>query len=123
MDLPYSTSSDLLEAKTATYTLPVGAARVVYPLAALRAAGVVNDTVDGEPVVLIADGPDGGIRAYHRGHSELLRDEDDALRDEDGNRWSVRRACTLTAPDGTSYGRIIGLQAYWFAQFLAFPGR
>lgn len=120
VDLPYSRASDRLPEKAPVYSLAVDSTRIAYPLSALRLGDVVNDAIEGQPIVLVADGPAGGVRAYVRGPLRLERSEDGALLDETGDRWQLAEHA-LTASDGSVYPRLVGVQAFWFAHHLAFP--
>jgi len=119
VDLPYSQSSDLLAPKDRTYTIEINGTRVAYSLGDLRRSEVLNDDVEGTTVVLVADATDGGVRAYARGDHQFSA-ASGGLLDENGTHWTITEQ-ELVADDGEALPRIVGTQAYWFAQFLAFP--
>lgn len=102
------------------YGLRLGAATKVYPLAKLQAAGLVEDNLGGEPVVLVVERASGAVRAYRRG-VRRFRVEGDSLRDERGVAWQVEEEA-LVAADGTKpLPRLPGAHAYWFGWQAFYP--
>jgi hypothetical protein len=127
-----------LPAKTRVFGLRRGDAARAWPLAELARAGVVNDALAGEGVVLVAPrgaitaageslrgGParwDAGaeVRAYARGAERFSGVEGEALRDAAGERWRVAEDALL-GPGGRRLDRLPGIHAYWFAWAGAHP--
>lgn len=120
VDLPFSQASDVLPPKERVYTLEVSATQVAYRLAEVRAAGVLNDTIEGTSIVLVADGPTGGVRAYASGDRVFAVGGDGTLLDQDDERWLITEEA-LRSPSEALQPRLVGLQAYWFAQSIFFP--
>ena len=84
-----------------------------WPLTAFAKTPVINDSLAGQPVVLIGE-PDGRtVRAYERGDDVFSR-SGKGLRAADGTEWAVTEEA-LIAPDGRSLARLAGQISYWFA--------
>ena len=107
--------SDALDEKEEVYAVRLGAAAKAYPLAALLAAGVVNDAVGGEAVVLVGDRA-GAVRAYRRaGHEFAAGGEAGTLRDEAGRSWRVTEEA-LAPPAAAAeapLARLPGHLSFW----------
>jgi hypothetical protein len=116
--------SDALEEKEEVFAVRLGAAAKAYPLAALLAAGVVDDTVGGEPVVVVADRASGAARAYRRGgHRFAAGAMAGTLRDEAGRSWRVTEEALLP-PDEASEAalpRLPGHLSFWLGWHAFFP--
>ena len=104
------------------YGLRVGAHVKAYPMATLLAAGVVDDAVGGEPVVLVAEATSGAVRAYRRGVHSLRLDAGGALRDERGREWEVGEEALRVNGGSESLERLPGVASYWFAWQAFYPG-
>jgi hypothetical protein len=120
VELPFSQASDLLPPKEQVYSLEIDGTRATYRLSELREAGVVNTTIEGTAIVLVADGPAGGVRAYASGDHTFTAGPDGTLIDQSGEGWHVSDE-GLLSPSGALQPRLVGLQAYWFAHFVFFP--
>jgi len=138
---PVRKRSRLLPPKERIFGLELGGVPKAYPLEPLLAAGVLHDTLGGERVVLVADGPaivvDGesvrtgparyragaAVRAYRAGAADLRlsADGEGGLRDAAGQRWRVEEDA-LVGPDGRRLARIPGVLAYWFGWSAYHPG-
>jgi hypothetical protein len=131
--------SDLLETKARIYALRHDRVAKAYPVDLLVEEQIVNDTLAGTNVVLVAqrgaltvDGMSirsggvtydagGEVRAYLRGDSVFSQGSDaDQLLDLQGNVWRVTESALL-GPDGMEAPRINGHLAYWFGWFSFFP--
>jgi hypothetical protein len=131
--------SDLLEDKARIYALQIGGVPKAYPLDLLAEAMVVNDTLAGMPVVLVASRgvvevqgenrrvgavvyeSGGEVRAYSRGSRVFSPGPDpDSVLDEEGRLWQVGEEA-LSGPAGESAPRLNGHLAYWFGWFAFFP--
>ncbi len=84
-----------------------------WPLTAFKGGRVLNDRMLDTPLVLIGDHDTRTVRAYERGDLTFTR-EADGLTSSGGTRWSVGEDA-LTAEDGTTFPRVAGHIAYWFA--------
>jgi hypothetical protein len=131
--------SKLLADKSRIYALRVNGVPKAYPLEALIRERVVNDTLAGQEVVLIAAGPEvetavtgrtGGearyasgaeVRAYRRGGNTFRPHAQPArVSDARGRPWRVTEDA-LVDGDGTRLERLPGHLAYWFGWFAFFP--
>lgn len=121
---PIWQKSDRLDPKAEIYALRVGGAPKAYPLERVEAEGVVNDTVGGEPVVLVSDPDSGAVRAYRRRGHSFRRAQDGGLADEEGRPWR-RTEEALEPPEGapglTPLARLPGHVTFWFGWFGFFP--
>ena len=84
-----------------------------WPLVAFAKTPVINDTLAGQPVVLIGDPGGRSVRAYERG-AESFAPQGKGLRAKDGTLWQITEDA-LIAPDRRSLGRLAGQISYWFA--------
>ncbi|MCB0005034.1 MAG: DUF3179 domain-containing protein [Anaerolineales bacterium] len=131
--------SDLLETKAQVYALIIDGTAKAYPLELLTAEEVVNDTLAGQELVLVArrgfveaDGQDrrfgpisyaagAEVRVFARdGHTFTPGEALDELVDETGRIWTITEAA-LVSEDGAELPRISGHLAYWFGWFAFFP--
>jgi hypothetical protein len=131
--------SDLLPAKSQIYALSIDGQPKAYPLALLSEEQVVNDTVAGEELVLIARGEPvavdvvygqagavtysagGEVRAFARGGRTFGPGAAaDEVVDASGVVWQVTEAA-LVAPSGATLPRVSGHLAYWFGWYAFFP--
>jgi len=108
-----------LHPKTEVLGIASADAAKAYPLDAVRAAGVVNDTVGDRPVV-VTTGPDGTLVAYDRrvdGQTLSFSAADDEHLRAGGSRW---RILTGQAVDGSFEGTTLSRAnerspMFWFA--------
>lgn len=118
--------SDKLAAKGQVIGLRVNGAAKAYPLELLRKQVVVNDTLGGEPLVIVTTGPLGS-RAYRRGDNGFLWEaggepETTILTDDKGRLWSVTEDALVRADDdGERLPRIPSHNAYWFGWYSFHP--
>ncbi len=104
------------------YALRLGSTAKAYPLKVLLQAGVVNDQLGGEPVVLVADPLSGAVRAFRRAHYQF-KSIGSELYDEAGRRWQVgelRLEPTADAGLGP-LERLPGHISYWFGWYAFYP--
>ena len=131
--------SGLLPPKEFVYALHLNGAPKAYQVEALANDKVLNDTLGGQPVVLIANrgtvtvdglhqaqGPvfydaGGEVRAFDRGDDTFIAGDDaDSVIDNTGNQWLVNEEA-LIGPDGKLAERLPGHLAYWFGWYAFFP--
>lgn len=131
--------SELLDAKDRIYALRIDGVPKAYPIELLAAEEVVNDTIAGLDLVLIArhglltvQGQNlrvgevsydagGEVRAFERGeHIFSPSDQPGTVLDGTGRTWQVTEEA-LVGPHGQSAPRIGGHLAYWFGWFSFFP--
>jgi hypothetical protein len=142
--LPLPHGAAALAPNAPVFALWIGGVPKAFPVDALGARRVVNDTVGGFPVVLVAapvagsrDTGRGGtgrgrslapssaglveVRAYARGGEEFRRGADhETLADFSGETWWVAED-GLIGPAGARAPRVPGLIAHWFAWYELFP--
>jgi len=132
VSFPVWKKSPALEPKDEIYALRSGQAVKAYPLERLLDAGLVNDALDGQPIVLLADRSSGAVRAYRRPEARLRLSESaqgDELIDPQGTRYRagelalerVEEAPADEAADARTYERLPGHFAYWFGWYAFFP--
>ncbi len=115
--------STILPAKSFVFALSISGTPKAYPLDALERERVVNDTLGGEDVVLVAEARGRTVRAYRRGgHRFGPRPEDRTLVDDRGTRWRVtEQALVETGGPETVLDRIPGHVSYWFGWYAFNP--
>ena len=120
-----------LAPKDRVFALVLGDAARAYPVTDVVEARVLNDTVDDQPVVLVAlgeeltiDGIDrrrgdvswsagAAVRAFERGEREFAPgSEPRTVVDGQGTVWQVTEEA-LVGPDGAQLARLPGHLAYW----------
>ncbi|MEO3413695.1 DUF3179 domain-containing protein [Roseovarius sp. CAU 1744] len=84
-----------------------------WPLKAFRKRRVINDAMQGKPLVLIGDARSRSVRAYERGGLTFEKTKD-GLQSSDGVHWQIDEE-VLRASDGRTLPRVAGHIAYWFA--------
>lgn len=131
--------SDLLPDKSQIYAVRVGGLPKAFPLSALTAEQVVNDSVGETNVVLFAPrqtveitgesqrtgiersySPGTAVRAYERGALTFSLNESGQIIDQDGRVWQATERA-LIGPAGEELARVGGHLAYWFGWFAFFP--
>ncbi len=131
--------SQELPAKARVYALHLNGEPKAYTLEKLIAEQVVNDTLGGAPVVLVAQrgnvdvkgenlrvGPvrynsGGEVRAFHRGsHTFSPGSQVGTVVDEQGRTWQVTDDA-LVGTGGEIAPRLGGHLAYWFGWYAFFP--
>ena len=108
--------------------LEAAGARKAYSIAALRQARVVNDTLGGVNVVVIASAESSDALAFVRGDRRFSLPPDaprslpDRLVDADGAEWRVTREGLVSV--GEPARRLDALQAgvvFWFGWHMTYP--
>jgi hypothetical protein len=122
VSFPVPRADARLPANEEVWGLRLGAAAKAYVVRALLAAGVLNDTVGGEPVVLVADPATGSLRAYRRGARRLRAGEGGELVDEQGARWRLDESALVPAAGGEPLARLPGVPSFWFGWQAFYPG-
>ncbi len=84
-----------------------------WPLKSFRKKKVINDKMQGKPLVLIGDAATRTVRAYERGN-ETFSGSATAVKSKDGTIWLITEDALVTT-DGRSLPRVAGHIAYWFA--------
>jgi hypothetical protein len=135
---PVRLRSQLLPRKARVFGLEVDGVPKAYPLDRLIAEQVVNDTVNGVPVALVAphsqvevegksvrNGPatyfaGAPVRAY-RTAGVALHLDGERLKDAEGGVWTLGEEA-LIGPEGQRAERLAGFLAYWFGWNSYYPG-
>lgn len=117
--------NDNLEIKERVLGLEIEGSTRAYPLSKLEAAGIVQDSLAGQDIVLISQEPGRGVSVY-QSHDILLsfvQGPLDALEavDNAGERWFLDEAMLVNVIDGRVRHAIPARIAYWFAWANAFP--
>ena len=122
--------TSLIQNKDMVFALRLGGQAKAYPLATIIPERIINDTVGGKAVVIVADAtPDrdffepGGaaVRAYDSaGLLFTAGDDPETLVSEDGRSWQMSEAA-LIAADGEERRRYGGHLAFWFGWFGFYP--
>lgn len=130
---------EALPDKAQIYAMRIDGVPKAYPLETLLAERVVNDTLAGTPLVLVAgeeaitvegtslrDGQvtyqaGGEVRAYQRGEATFRPGSDPGtVLDSSGRPWEITEAA-LVGPGGERAPRLSGHLAYWFGWYAFFP--
>jgi hypothetical protein len=131
--------SELLQTKDRIFALRIDGVPKAYPLEALVSQEVINDSLGGLDIVLVAqrgmlnvDGVNlragevsyetgGEVRAYERGNKFFSpSDQPGFVFDQEGQAWEVTEEA-LISPAGEAAPRLGGHLAYWFGWFAFFP--
>jgi hypothetical protein len=114
---------DRLEAKDWVYALRSGADARAFPLAILFAERIVNDSVGGVPVVIVADPESLAVRAYVRGSRSFAEGPSGRLADPaTGTLWRIEEDSLVPeSAAAVALPRFPGHRAYWFGWYAFFP--
>ena len=117
---PVSNRDNRLSSKEWVYGITVGDAHKAYKLESLKAKGVLNDSVAGTNLVLIAEAESSGVRAFERAsHTFTGRAAD--LRDEAGVKWKLTEDALINTKTGERLNRVQGVNSFWFGWVAFFP--
>ncbi len=124
---PVPERSDALGAKDQVFGLTFNDEARAYPLSLFEESSVINDTLGGQNIVIIATGAASGIRAYDRGGHVFSPPVTGAgqsliLTDEDGADWQAQEDA-LVSLDGSAQPlkRLPSRDAYWFGWYAFYP--
>ncbi len=117
------------EPKDVVVGLSVGDSAKAYGVSDLRDARLVNDTVGGLDVVIVASPTSRAGRIYERGDTTFTLPESDGadapaavLLDTDGTRWQVTEGALISENDPSqSLSRVPSLTSFWFGWFQYHP--
>jgi|CXWL01.1.fsa_nt_gi hypothetical protein len=124
VEFPVWQKSDRLKRQERVYALAVGGAPKAYPMAAFERRAVINDSVGGEPLVLIAHRDSGAVRAYRRGSRTFRAGATaDVVVDDTGRLWGAQEDALTPLEDTTEapLARVPGHVAYWFGWYGFYP--
>ena len=123
---PVFRRSDLLPTKSQVLGLKLNGLARAYPLDLLKQEQVINDTLAGQPLVIIAADQVAGARAYRSGPNRFSfppggrNDGDIELMDQQGRDWRVEEdALVLVENPARRLLRLASRESYWFG-WLAF---
>ncbi len=121
---PVWQKSDRLPREAEVYALRAGEAAKAYPLEAAFSARVINDTVGGLPLLVVADAASGAVRAYRRGaHTFAPGATEHEVLDEEGRAWRAEEEALVPAGhDAAPLPRHPGHVSFWFGWYGFFPG-
>ena len=114
-DLMFPTNVDQRQHRQKDYVFGIrefGGAKA-WPLKAFRKRKVINDAMQGKPLVLVGDDASRTVRAYERGALTFKRTKE-GLISSDGAHWQITEEALVTQ-DGRKMPRVAGHLAYWFA--------
>ena len=120
---PVASIDDSLPIKEQIFGLSLGNKARAYRRSTVTLAGVVNDIVGGQDVVIIAlDGGGGPIRAYDGGNLTFEVTGDGILLDNRGQQWNIYEDSVDNTQDpGQSLERLPSRDAYWFGWYASYP--
>ncbi len=123
VSFPVPRADTRLPPKDEVWGLRLGGRAKAYALQPLLAAGLVNDAIGDEPVVLIADAESGAVRAYRRGPHRFRAGDNGELVDEQGIRWRLDEGfVTAIAGGADPLPRLSGVPSFWFGWQAFYPG-
>ena len=114
--------SDLLDTKDVVLALSIGDETKAYPTKTLRKERVVNDSLGGTGLVVIASPTSQAARAYERGGHTFTALSEDAgtdIVDSDGTVWSVTEDYLISTADPAAdrLARLPSHMTFWFAWY------
>ena len=113
---PVSPRSPRLRTKEFVFALRLPAQAKLYPLEVLAREPVVNDTVAGTPVVIVAHAASRTVRAYERG-GRIFRpgkDGGELVEVATGDVWTPGEEALIHRATRRQLSRMPGHLAYWF---------
>jgi hypothetical protein len=122
---PVWLKSGALDPKAEIYAVRLGERAKAYPVERAVKERVINDSLGGEPLVVVADPESGAVRVYRRG-GRAFRPGSAAgeLVDDDGRRWTAGEealAPAEPAPEIPPLPRLPGHQSFWLGWYAFFP--
>lgn len=114
---PVDAVDDRLPPKTLVYGAVVDDEAVAYRDVTVRDLGMVQDTIDGTPVLLVQDEDRGTVHGYIRragGETLDFTLVNGTLRDGTGTRWTLDGRAVAGPRSGTTLPSLGLTRAYWF---------
>ncbi len=120
---PVAEIDDSVLVKEQVFGLTFGDAARAYRRSEVSLAGVVNDSVGGQDVVLVAlEGGRGAIRAYDGGDLNFEASGAGTLLDNNGQEWRILEDSLDNVQDpGKILPRLPSRDAYWFGWQAFYP--
>ena len=112
-----------LERATEVLGVRIGGAAKAYPVDAIAAERVLNDSVGGATLVVVAEVEGGGLRVYRRGGHFFRLTKSGELADETGAVWRLSESALAPPPERVEapLERLPAHHALWFGWFGFFP--
>jgi len=120
---PASPRSARLRTKEYVFALRLAGKAKVYPLEVLDKEPVVNDTLAGTKLVIVANAATRTARAFERGAFRFRKGHGvmEVVETETGEVWSVEEEALVNHATGQRLPRLGGHIAYWFGWFAFYP--
>ncbi len=119
---PVAPRDQRLPAKSYVFALRVGDQPKAYPLDLLGMKKVLNDTVGGTNLVIVANAETRTARAYERRERQfVVGTTAQELVDQDGAVWRVQEEHLTHAQSGEQLPRLGGHVSYWFGWYAFYP--
>jgi len=120
---PVSPRDPRHEAKSYVFALEIKGQPKAYPLAILSQEHVINDTLGGTNVVLVAGTNHRTVRAYVRGtHAFEAATEAGTIREmRTRSSWRVEEDALINETTGERLTRLGGHVSYWFGWYAFYP--
>lgn len=119
---PVAPRDQRLPAKSYVFALRIGDQPKAYPLDLLGAKKVLNDTVGGTNLVIVANAETRTARAYARRERQFaVGTSVQELVDQDGAVWRVQEDHLTHAQSGEQLPRLGGHVSYWFGWYAFYP--
>jgi Protein of unknown function (DUF3179) len=120
---PVFPRSARLATKDVVFVLRLDPHQKIYPLSVFDHAAVVNDTIDGTPIVLVGRGGTRTVRAYARGGLRFRAGPgpDELIDEAGGEVWRIEEEALVAVIGGQRLRRHAGHLAYWFGWFAFHP--
>ena len=120
---PVSPRSDRLRTKAWVFALRLGTRAKAYPLDVLATTPVVNDTLAGTKLVIVANAATRTVRAFERGEREFRQGPSGAelIEAASGEIWTVEEEGLVSRATGRRLPPVGGHLAYWFGWYAFYP--
>ncbi len=120
---PVSPRDSRLGTKAWVFALRLGGQAKAYPLETLGRERVVNDTLGGTHLVIVAGPGTQTARAYERGERTFRAGPlaNEVIDGATGQRWNVEEEALVQRASGQRRPRLGGHLAYWFGWFAFYP--
>lgn len=122
---PLTNNDDRLSVKTRIFGVRMNGERKAYPWSAIEKERLIQDTVGGEPIVILHDEDSGSSKGFKRmldGQVLNFRLEDGALRDTaTDSEWNFDGEAISGEWQGQTLEPIVLEGGYWFSWAAAFP--